>query len=158
MLEVVIHQASLRDAQVVARLHASCFAKPWDEAAMGQFIAGPETVCLIASAVNSSGGFPSGFLIARKAADEAELLTLAVAPHCRRAGLGKALLQAAMAMLRKSGVKQLFLEVEEGNEAARGLYRSLGAKAVGHRGAYYENGADAAIFSLALSPPAADDG
>jgi ribosomal-protein-alanine N-acetyltransferase len=130
----------------MAAIHASCFARPWDEAAMAQFISGPDSLCLIAS----TGGVAAGFLIARKAADEAELLTFGVGPACRRRGLGRALLQAAMALLRASGTKRLFLEVEEGNEAALQLYRSFGAKAVGHRPAYYEHGADAAIFSLAL--------
>jgi hypothetical protein len=83
MAEVVVHRATPRDAGIMAVLHASSFAKPWEEAAMAQFIAGPDTVCLIASAVGPSA-VPSGMLIARRAADEAELLTLAVAPHCRR--------------------------------------------------------------------------
>ena len=117
---------------------------------MAQFIAGPDTLCLIASAVDDSGGAPAGFLIARKAADEAELLTLGVAPAFRRMGLGRALLNEASAMLRASGARQLFLEVEEGNEAALQLYRSLGAIPVGRRPRYYDHGADAAIFSLAL--------
>jgi [ribosomal protein S18]-alanine N-acetyltransferase len=158
MLEVAIHRAMPRDARVMAVLHASSFPKPWDETVMAQFIAGPDTVCLIASSLDGSVGSPFGFVIARRAADEAELLTLAVAPYCRRAGLGKTLLRAAMAMLGEAGVTQLFLEVEEGNEAAFCLYRALGAKAVGRRPRYYDSGADAAIFSLALSPRAADDG
>jgi ribosomal protein S18 acetylase RimI-like enzyme len=44
----------------------------------------------------------------------------------------------------------LFLEVDQGNSAARGLYQSLGAVVVGRRLRYYEHGADADIFSLAL--------
>jgi ribosomal-protein-alanine N-acetyltransferase len=55
-----------------------------------------------------------------------------------------------MAELRAAGTKQLFLEVKDGNEAALRLYRSLGAVTVGRRERYYESGADAAIFSLAL--------
>ena len=157
-MPVVIHRASPHDACVMAALHASCFAKPWTDAAMRQFIAGPDTVCLIATVHDGSGDSPSGFVVARRAADEAELLTLAVAPHCRRTGLGRTLLQAAMTMLGEAGATQLFLEVEEGNEAAFCLYRALGAKAVGRRPRYYDSGADAAIFSLALSPRAADDG
>jgi [ribosomal protein S18]-alanine N-acetyltransferase len=73
-----------------------------------------------------------------------------VVPERRRAGVGRALLTAAMAMLGESGAKQLFLEVEEGNDAAVKLYRSLGATAIGRRARYYEHAADAAIFSLAL--------
>ena len=148
--EILVDRATPLDAALMAALHASCFASPWGEAAMAQFIAGPDTLCLIASAVDDSGGAPAGFVIARKAADEAELLTLGVAPASRRMGLGRALLNEASAMLRASGARQLFLEVEEGNEAALQLYRSLGAIPVGRRPRYYEHGADAAIFSLAL--------
>jgi ribosomal-protein-alanine N-acetyltransferase len=91
-----------------------------------------------------------GFLIARCAGDEAEILTLAVEPNHRRQGLARAILAAAIAALRKAGAKRLFLEVEAANESARGLYQSLGAVAVGRRPRYYEHGADADIFSLAL--------
>jgi ribosomal-protein-alanine N-acetyltransferase len=149
-LEVVVRQAMPIDAGLMAAIHASCFQRPWDEAAMAQFISGPDSLCLIASAPAVSGGVAAGLLIARRAADEAEILTFGVGPACRRMGLGRTLLQAAMALLRTSGTKRLFLEVEEGNEAALQLYRSFGAIPVGRRPAYYEHGADAAIFSLAL--------
>ncbi len=156
--EPLIRRARLYDATIMAALHAASFAKPWDEAAMAQFIAAPEAVCLIATAHEEESRVPAGFLIARRAADEAELLTLAVAPTCRRAGLGRALLASAMTMLKEAGAVRLLLEVEEGNEAALRLYRSLGGEPVGRRPGYYEGGADAAILSLALSSPAADDG
>lgn len=148
--EILVDRATPIDAGLVATIHASCFARPWDETAMAQFIAGPDTLCLIASTVDASGAVAAGFLIARKAADEAELLTLGVAPSCRRMGLGRALLRNAIAVLRASGATRLFLEVEEENEAALQLYRSLGAVPVGRRPGYYEHGADAAMFSLAL--------
>jgi [ribosomal protein S18]-alanine N-acetyltransferase len=145
------------DARIMATLHQSSFPRPWDEAAMATFTAAPDTLCLLGSVIDDSAPVPGGFLIARKAADEAELLTLAVAPNCRRAGLGKALLKSVMAMLGETGAKQLFLEVEDGNEAALQLYRSLGAVPVGRRARYYEHGSDAAIFSLALCRRPADD-
>ena len=79
-------------------------------------------------------------------------------PPCRNKGLGRALLRTAVERLRASGTKRLFLEVEDGNEAALRLYRSCGAEPVGHRQGYYDHGADAAIFSLALGrAPLADD-
>jgi ribosomal-protein-alanine N-acetyltransferase len=149
-MDIVVARATPFDAGLMAALHESCFPQPWDEVAMATLIASPGTLCLLASIVHGSPRAPAGFLIARKAADEAELLTLAVAPQSRRSGLGKALLKSAMASLGESGAKQLFLEVEDGNEAALTLYRSLGATAVGRRARYYERGADAAIFSLAL--------
>jgi ribosomal-protein-alanine N-acetyltransferase len=158
-IEIVVGQAGPSDARAMAAIHEACFPRPWDEATMARFAgSGGDVLCLLAYVVDSSGAGSPGFLIARKAADEAELLTLAVMPSCRRSGLGKALLKSAIATLREAGAKTLFLEVEEGNEAALQLYRSLGATAVGRRPAYYESGGDAAMFSLALSPSAADDG
>ena len=150
LTDIAVERTTPLDAPIMAALHQSCFPRPWDEAAMTTFIASPDTICLLASINDDSRRTSAGFLIARKATDEAELLTLAVAPQWRRAGLGRALLKSAMATLGESGAKQLFLEVEDSNEAALRLYRSLGATAVGSRARYYEHGADAAIFSLAL--------
>jgi ribosomal-protein-alanine N-acetyltransferase len=149
-VEIAVTRAGPYDTLSMAAIHRSAFAKAWDEAAMQQFLAAPDTLCLIGSVADSSGGMMAGLLIARKAADEAEILTLCVAPACRNAGLGRALLETAVMELRAAGAKQLFLEVEDGNEAALTLYRALGAVPVGKRPGYYEHGADAAIFSLAL--------
>jgi ribosomal-protein-alanine N-acetyltransferase len=149
-VEVHVSRAGPYDPSWMAAIHRTCFAKPWDEATMAQFLASPRVLCLVGSVSDDSGGIMGGMLIARKAADEAELLTLAVAPACRRSGLGRALIEFAVASLREAGAKQLFLEVDEGNEAALALYRSLGAQAIGRRAGYYEHGANAAIFSLAL--------
>jgi [ribosomal protein S18]-alanine N-acetyltransferase len=155
-LTITVTRAGPFDPISMAAIHRSCFARAWDEAAMAQFLASPETLCLIGSVADSSGTM-GGLLIARKAADEAEILTFCVAPACRNAGLGRALLEKAVTELRAAGAKRLFLEVEEDNEPALTLYRSLGAVPVGRREHYYEHGADAAIFSLALSDSPSDD-
>ena len=149
-VERLVRQAGPFDAGVLASLHQTCFARSWDQAAMAQFTASPEVLCLIGSVAGGAEGAPAGFLIAQKTGEEAEILTFGVAPSCRNMGLGRALLQTATELLRASGTKRLFLEVETGNEAALRLYRSFGGEAVGRRTGYYEHGADAAIFSLAL--------
>jgi ribosomal-protein-alanine N-acetyltransferase len=156
--EIRIDRATPFDAPLMAALNAGCFARSWNAEEMAQFIENPEALCLIASTNDTKDSTPVGFLIARKAGDEAELLTLGVDPRCRRMGLARALLAAAVRALRTSGARWLFLEVETGNDAALALYRSFGAAEVGRRPAYYEHGADAAIFSLALSGGAEDDG
>ena len=155
--EISIVQARLADGALLARLHATCFAKSWNEEAMATFIAGPGTLCLIGLA-DGARRTPAGFLIARCAADEAELLTIGVVPACRRRGLARALLERAVAVLRESAVTHLFLEVDRGNTAALALHHALGAAPAGQRPGYYEDGADAAIFSLALSDSRSDDG
>jgi [ribosomal protein S18]-alanine N-acetyltransferase len=141
-----VRQAGPLGAGLLARLHGSCFARAWDEPVMMQFAASPEVLCLIGSVKDTE----AGFFIARKASDEAEILTFGVAPGFRKMGLGRVMLEAAMESLRASGAKRLFFEVEEDNEAALRLYLSFGGKAVGHRKDYYAPGSDAAILSLAL--------
>lgn len=78
-----------------------------------------------------------GFVLSRRAADEAEILTIAVATGARRSGLGLALLLAHLAQLAGHGVRNLFLEVDEANTAARTLYAALDFREVGRRNAYY---------------------
>jgi ribosomal-protein-alanine N-acetyltransferase len=145
-----VRQAGALDSQILAALHRSCFARAWDAAAMMQFAASPQTLCLIGAVAGDAGESAAGFLIARKASDEAEIISIGVLPSCRRLGLGRALIETALELLRASGTKRLFLEVDETNEAALRLYRSFGGEAVGRRQGYYEHGADAAILSLAL--------
>ena len=145
-----VREAGPLDARLLGALHRDCFERPWDEAAMAQFASAPGTLCLIGSVGDGASSRVGGLLIARKADDEAEILTFGVVPSCRNHGLGRALLQTAVERLRASGARQLFLEVADGNEAAIRLYRSCGAAPVGRRQGYHAHGADAAIFSLAL--------
>lgn len=154
---ISISRAALADAALLARLHAACFDRAWDEEAMATLVAGPGTIGLV-GIHEETERLPAGFLVARRAADEAELLTIGVVPACRRYGLARALMERAIAELRKSGAARLFLEVDQNNTAALALYRALGAEPVGQRPGYYENGANAAIFCLALSDPHSDDG
>lgn len=145
---IALRVATSDDASELSQLHARCFPRGWDESSIGTFVTDPACVVFVASADEANACH--GFLIARAASGEAEILTLAVEPGHRRQGLARALLAATIARLRLAGITQLFLEVESGNEAAEGLYRGFGAESVGRRPAYYEHGADAAIFSLAL--------
>lgn len=87
-----------------------------------------------------------GFLLGRVITDEAELLTLAVAPQARRAGCGRALTQAFVETARSRGALHLFLEVSADNIAAQALYRGLGWSEAGRRRGYYGTGIDAIVM------------
>jgi tRNA threonylcarbamoyladenosine biosynthesis protein TsaB len=127
----------------LAILHAAAFAKPWDEAAITNLLAGPGVFAFAA---------PSGFVLVRAAANEAEILTLAVKPSARGRGLGRALMQAAAARAATLGAEHLFLEVGADNPAALALYTGMGFARVGARKGYYESGSqgDALVFKAAL--------
>ena len=99
-------------------------------------------------------GRDAGFALCRVAADEAELLTIAVRPADRRRGRGRRLLAAVIDHVREAGARTLFLEVGADNPAARALYEATGFRAVGRRRAYYRRGegpaADALVMRLTL--------
>lgn len=96
---------------------------------------------------------PDAFLIGRVIADEAELLTLAVAPAARRQGLGRRLVGDFTATARDSGARQGFLEVASDNAPAQALYAAAGWRRAGLRRNYYAPGVDAIILSRALTNP-----
>jgi len=91
-------------------------------------------------------------VMARIAADEAEILTLAVRPAQRRQGLARALLEEAARLCAAHGATTLFLEVATRNQAARALYAAQGFEEVGRRRGYYADGDDALTLRRTLSP------
>lgn len=128
-------------------LHASAFppADRWGPDALAMLLAMPGTFAQHIPDV--------GFVLARIVADEAEILTLAVVPEARRQGHGAVLLAAAMARAAAQGARVMFLEVAEGNAAARALYAAAGFAAVGRRQRYYPDGSDALVLRRAVTPP-----
>jgi ribosomal-protein-alanine N-acetyltransferase len=86
-----------------------------------------------------------GFLIGRQAADEAEILNLAVAKESRRKGEGGALLEAALERFRARGVSRVFLEVRDSNAAGLAFYAKHGFSKIGRREGYYREPFESAI-------------
>jgi ribosomal-protein-alanine N-acetyltransferase len=78
-----------------------------------------------------------GFAVSRMAADEAEILSIAVAVNHRGRGLSRNLLLTHLGHLAGRGVGKVFLEVEENNQPARRLYERAGFAVAGRRERYY---------------------
>lgn len=136
-----------------AALHRRAFEplgeRPWTCRDIAELLASPGVAGLLLRV----DGRDDGFALWRTAADEAELLTIAVQVDRRRHGHGRALLEAVIARARASGALKLFLEVDIDNAAARSLYSQVGFVEVGRRAAYYERhtgSADALVLRLTL--------
>ena len=91
------------------------------------------------------GDSVAGYVVALDAADEGEILNLAVAPTLRRSGLGRALVEDMLDELVGRGVRQVYLEVRESNAPARALYAAHGFREVGRRKQYYRRPVEDAI-------------
>jgi [ribosomal protein S18]-alanine N-acetyltransferase len=82
---------------------------------------------------------PDAFLLFWRAADELHIIAIGTRPECRRAGLARSLLERLVQTGREIGLRLVLLEVRRSNEAALGLYRSLGFTLARVRRSYYEN-------------------
>ncbi|WP_369027179.1 GNAT family N-acetyltransferase [Qipengyuania sp. RANM35] len=78
----------------------------------------------------------AGFILARRAPGEEELLLVGVRPEFRQRGIGKALIEWFFRTARANGADQVFLEMRDNNPAAS-LYSSCGFEPIGRRRAYY---------------------
>jgi len=124
------------DLDQAAEIHREAFApageRGWSREEMAELLASPGVAGLMLEFDAAAG-----IAICRVAADEAELLTIAVHPAHRRRGAGRRLLDAVLAHVREAGAGCLFLEVAVDNPAARGLYDSAGFRPAGNRPAYF---------------------
>ncbi len=126
------------DCAAVSSLHGERFAKGWGDGEFHSLLSQKNVFGFVARQSTGLFRLPlAGFVLSREAAGEAEILTIAVHPKLGRAGLGWRLMQAVMREAGTRGGDTLFLEVDDGNSAALGLYRKLGFEKVGERPAYY---------------------
>ncbi len=77
---------------------------------------------------------------------EVEVQAIAVHPGMRRQGVGRELLRHEIAQWRALRVRQVFLEVREGNAAAQQFYRNHGFTFCGRRRNYYHTPAEDALL------------
>ena len=130
---VAIEPASLRDAPKLAQLHGASFHRGWGEGEFEQMLAERNTLVHRLR----QGRKTIGFAVSRMAADEAEILSIAVDAKHRGRGLSRNLLLTHLGHLAGRGVRTVFLEVEENNQPARRLYDRTGFTVTGRRELYY---------------------
>lgn len=125
----------------LAELHKQCFPdRPWSASDFADL---KKSGCEIIASDN-------GFIVWRAVADQAEIISIGVAPHARRNGIAGALILLMEQELKKSSIVNVFLEVSEVNSPAKKLYEKYGFKPTGRRPKYY-NGTDAIIMQKDLS-------
>jgi [ribosomal protein S18]-alanine N-acetyltransferase len=130
-------------AFAAALLRESKGAAPWPESTLQP--ASFATASTFAFFCEHAGK-PTGFIIGRQAAEEAEILNLAVSTSSRRQGQAKALVERLLLTFREHSVLGVFLEVRESNSAAITLYEKLGFRLVGRRPSYYREPIEAALL------------
>ncbi len=144
--EHALSEAKPADAAILAQLHADSFHRGWSEDEMERLLLDRSVVAhrvLLGREI-------AGFMLSRRAADEAEILSVAVAPRWRGRGLARRMLDLHLRRLAGLGMRTVFLEVDEANESARRLYARAGFQEVGRRQGYYTQETGAASTAVVL--------
>lgn len=126
-------------ARAASDIHARTFARPWTDGEIATLVEQTSVVGFAAHEPAERGGAMIGFVLARRAADEAEILTIAVRPDWQGHGVGRRLMDTVLADAHRERVRSVFLEVDESNAAACALYRRLGFSVVADRPDYYRD-------------------
>ena len=142
----VVEPATLRDAARLSQLHRASFHRGWGT---DEF----EQILIERNALGHrlrTGQQIIGFIVSRMAADEAEILSVAVASRYRGRGYSRDLLRTHLGYLAGAGSKTVFLEVEENNAPARALYQRAGFRVVGRRERYYKDAGGAQLNAVVM--------
>jgi len=135
-----------RDLRLAVETDELCLPTPWSEAVWREELASPFGLYLAAE----EGGEAVGQIGLKLIGEEVHVMTLAVRPEHRRRGHARALVRAALVLAAAKGAATVHLEVRPSNEAALGLYLSLGFVETGRRPRYYGD-EDALLLTLTLA-------
>lgn len=129
-----IRKMTESDLDQVADIAAQVFTRPWSR--QGFLEALPmENACFL---VADRDGIILGYCGMYMAADEGEIINVAVKPEFQRQKTADKLIGALLEESRKNGVHRLFLEVRVSNQAAICLYEKHGFVRQGIRKDFYK--------------------
>lgn len=144
--QAVVEPATLRDAPALSQIHNASFHRGWGESEFESMLGERNTLVHRLR----MGRKTVGFSVSRMGADEAEILSIAVAESHRGRGLSNSLLLTHLGHLAGRGIRTVFLEVEENNQPARRLYERAGFSVVGRRERYYRQTGGEALDALLM--------
>ena len=130
-----LHYEPMRQADLadVVALEESVYPHPWS---MGNFIDSLNSN-YEAWVLREQTGDLLGYFLLMAIVDEAHLLNVAVSAGKHGQGLGRFLLNQAVACARGLGMTSMLLEVRPSNTRALRIYERYGFKQIGRRKGYY---------------------
>ena len=140
--EPVFAEARSADSATIATVHGASFQRGWGEDEIHGLLIERNVVAHRVTI----GRNLIGFILSRLAANEAEILSVAIAPAWRGRALARPLLDLHLRRLAGLGVRSVFLDVDKSNAPARALYKRAGFHEVAQRQGYYAGGATALVL------------
>jgi ribosomal-protein-alanine N-acetyltransferase len=141
-MTISIDVARKEDVAAISEIERAAFSDPWSGRSFRDALEHPSVYF---GCARSDAGEVLGYVVAWFVADEGEIANLAVAPAGWGSGIGRALLDAALAEAKQRRIESVYLEVRDSNVRARRLYQSRGFEEVGRRAKYYRRPVEDAI-------------
>ena len=141
-MTISIDIARKEDVAAISEIERAAFSDPWSARSFRDALEHP---AVYFGCARSDAGEVLGYVVAWFVADEGEIANLAVAPAGWGVGIGRALLDAALAEAKQRRIESVYLEVRDSNVRARRLYQSRGFEEVGRRTRYYRRPVEDAI-------------
>jgi [ribosomal protein S18]-alanine N-acetyltransferase len=145
-LGITITEAAIGDADWLAAIHAEALPPGWPASDFEAYCRALNRIVLKAEDLTGI----QGFAVLQVAADEAEILTVAVAKQMRRKAIASCILQKAVALCQEKSISCIYLEVAAGNAPAIELYRKLGFCVIAQRKDYYSTARSAPETALIM--------
>lgn len=149
--------ATVDDLDQVAEIERQSIRPPWTRAAFAAELE-KETSRFWVITDDETDEKVLAYAVFHFPAEQAHLVTFAVHPEFRRAGLGAYVIRRLLQYVFRRGGTSVVLEVRKGNSAAIHLYQSLGFVVIHTQPRFYPDGEDAfsMIFQAAAELPTGD--
>jgi len=152
-VNIHIRDMQVEDLDAVHHIDELSFSLPWTlNSFRFELLDNPTSHLWVADVEDENGLALAGMLVLWMIVDEGHIATFAVHPKYRRLGIGRALIEHAIASARAGGLTRIFLEVRRSNIAAQELYQAYGFVVDGVRPRYYRDTMeDALMMTLNLA-------
>ncbi len=138
----IIRLAHDDDLDLLVELERACLPDAWKKITLQKILKEARYLVLIVE--------DFGYIIGWSAAGVAEIERIGVLPTQRGQGFGALLVREAIVAFGNRNAREIWLEVREGNAAARALYARCEFEESGRRRAYYDDGEDAILMRRQL--------
>jgi ribosomal-protein-alanine acetyltransferase len=137
-MELKIETATIKLLDRLYQIEEQCFdQEAFSKRQIAYLLTDYNTIALVAKV----DGDIAGFIIAQVEVEEntefGHIITINVAPNCRRQKMGTKLLHEIESLLKQKGITECRLEVREDNNPAIKLYQTLGYRTMGKIENYY---------------------
>jgi len=148
---------TVQHLDAIMRIEESSFSAPWTRRMFEVELTDNPFARLLTAHIENPDQLPArsrtlvGYVCFWVVFEELRMMNLAVAPHVRHRGIGRWLLQQALAMGHAQSARRALLEARASNHPAVALYEYAGFSRSGVRTKYYTNPIeDAVLMELEL--------